>query len=127
VIKFKRGVELGRMGYDEDDHSWYEGMVTKECISAMSVVSEYFDLYLDRNAVITSVCDGTHMEGSKHYEGNAFDVRTWVTDTCGVQIGMATKMAMAKYLQGILGMDYDVIAENTHIHVEYDPDETEED
>ena len=124
MIKFKDGVGVFALVPNSEKGQPPEArFVTKECISAMSVVSEYWDLYLDRDVVITSVCDGTHMEGSKHYEGNAFDVRTWVTDTCGVQMSRDTKRDIATFLQNILGMDYDVVAEATHIHVEYDPDE----
>ena len=63
-------------------------------------------------AVITSGRDGKHMTGSKHYEGKAFDLRTWhVID------------AIAKQLRAYLGKDYDVVVESDHIHVEVNPDD----
>lgn len=63
--------------------------------------------------VITAIFDGTHMEGSKHYEGNAFDMRRW-------HVGSRVKEFIAR-LKTALGSDYDVVNEPTHIHVEYDP------
>ena len=61
-------------------------------------------------AVITSGRDGKHMEGSKHYEGKAFDLRTFhVIDR------------VAELLRMYLGKEFDVIVEKDHIHVEFDP------
>lgn len=61
-------------------------------------------------AVITSGRDGKHMEGSLHYQGKAFDLRTWHVIE-----------EVAKQLRTYLGKDYDVIVEKDHIHCEYDP------
>ena len=63
--------------------------------------------------VITAIFDGTHMAGSKHYEGNAFDVRRWY-------LGSRVKEYIAR-LKTAIGPDYDVVNEKTHIHFEYDP------
>jgi len=63
--------------------------------------------------VITAIFDGTHMDGSKHYEGNAFDMRRW-------HVGLRVKEFIAR-LKTALGPDYDVVNEPTHIHIEYDP------
>lgn len=106
MIRFKDGVETGG--------------ITKKCISAMSIISEYFTLYLDRDLIITSVCDGKHKTGSKHYEGNAFDLRTWTTDTSGIQLSVDEKHKLGVTFSELLGMDYDVVVEGTHIHIEYD-------
>lgn len=64
--------------------------------------------------VITSGTDGTHMKTSKHYLGDALDVRT--SNLTNEQIQMVKLNLMGK-----LGSDYDVIRESDHIHVEYDP------
>lgn len=64
--------------------------------------------------VITSGTDGTHMVGSKHYKGEALDIRIsnlTNEEISLVKIGLLTK----------LGVKYDVILEKDHIHVEYDP------
>lgn len=64
--------------------------------------------------VITSVNDGQHMTGSKHYSGHAFDVRIWwLSDPLKCTGAIATK----------LGPDFDVVLEKDHIHIEYDPKE----
>jgi len=60
--------------------------------------------------IITSTWEGVHSEGSLHYADLAVDIRrhkngNLVRDT----------------LQYKLGMDYDVVLESDHIHIEYDP------
>ena len=107
LIKFKKGVKV-------------DG-ITKECIYAMSVADNYFNLYLDRDIVVTSVNDGRHMKKSKHYEGNAFDLRTWTTDTSGVQIDKEEKQCIGANIYKRLGNKYDLLVEKDHIHIEYDP------
>ena len=62
---------------------------------------------------ITSALDGEHMQGSKHYSGEAIDVRIW--DLINKQ-DCCTKMREA------LGNNYDVVLESSHIHLEYDPE-----
>ena len=62
---------------------------------------------------ITSGKDGTHMKGSKHYSGNAIDIRT--SDMMHIN-------ATTSRIQSKLGDDYDVIFEKDHIHIEYDPE-----
>lgn len=70
--------------------------------------------------VITAGTDGKHMATSKHYLGDALDVRTNNFPS------KSAKQQFAVALQRELGSDYDVIFEaadtpNEHIHVEYDP------
>jgi len=71
--------------------------------------------------VVTSGNDGEHMEGSKHYEDKALDLRVW---------DLGDHERAASQIQEILGGDYDVIAEwraqgdgevPSHIHAEHDP------
>ncbi len=64
--------------------------------------------------VITSVTDGTHMRGSKHYTGMAFDAR--IRD-----VVESRAREIARSIGKQLGGDYDVILEESHLHVEYDP------
>ena len=63
--------------------------------------------------VLTSCRDGEHAPYSHHYKGLAFDIRVWdisrrIPEVC-------------QKLQERLGPDYQVINEENHIHVEYDP------
>ena len=66
--------------------------------------------------VITSLNDGTHMDGSKHFTDEAFDVRIWNIPNipqfsadlcCGLEL--------------MCPGGYDVVLERDHIHVEFDP------
>lgn len=65
-------------------------------------------------AIITSANDGEHMHGSKHYTGEAIDLRI-------IDISMNEARDLALGLKKALGDDWDVILEKDHIHVEYDP------
>lgn len=70
-------------------------------------------------ATITSSMDGTHMQGSKHYEGLAEDYRT-------KDLPDGLKQTMFNEVRNILGSDYEVLFEyenqlNEHLHIEYDP------
>lgn len=63
---------------------------------------------------VTSGCDGKHKKGSKHYEGNAVDIRTrGYTADQNVQFVADLKAA--------LGRDFDIVLESDHVHAEYDP------
>lgn len=66
-------------------------------------------------ATITSANDGRHMSGSKHYKGNGIDMRTYDME------GMETVVATTA--RDFLGENYDLVLEDDHIHVEYDPEE----
>ena len=70
--------------------------------------------------VITAGIDGKHMVGSKHYDGDALDIRTKNFPS------RAAKLAFAEALRRELGPAYQVIFEaagtpNEHLHVEFDP------
>lgn len=76
---------------------------------------------LGKDCLITSVNDGGHMEGSKHYTGYAFDFRTKSLPD------LATKNALIANIKASLPeAEYDVLLEypggyNEHGHCEYDP------
>ena len=87
----------------------------KEGILRALHVIEHVWLKYGHEAIITAGTDGKHMEGSKHYTGEAVDVRTRYFDK-------QTASAVAKDLAFKLGSDFDVVIhEGSHIHVEYDP------
>lgn len=65
--------------------------------------------------VITSGDEGQHSRGSRHYSGLALDFRS--RDL----VDHETKLGVANALRECLGDEYDVLLEETHIHVEYDP------
>jgi hypothetical protein len=64
--------------------------------------------------VITSCSDSKHGPNSLHYKGLALDLRTQHLPTPAVQ-GIVDK------LKESLGPQFDVVLEDDHIHVEWDP------
>ena len=67
----------------------------------------------DQELVVTSGLDGVHSAGSLHYYGLALDFRT-------KYFRPGEKNLVADELRQALQGDYDVVVENSHIHVEYD-------
>jgi hypothetical protein len=68
---------------------------------------------------ITSIEDGEHMPNSKHYTGEAFDIR--LNDIAG-----AIHSELAREVQAVAGDAYDVLheyhgTERDHLHIEFDP------
>jgi hypothetical protein len=66
------------------------------------------------SVTVTSGYDGSHKANSLHYVGLAEDYRTRDVPAADLP-GMVTEV------RAILGRDYDVVLEPTHLHVEYDP------
>jgi hypothetical protein len=62
---------------------------------------------------ITSALDGPHMKGSLHFKGLALDFRTQ-------KIPAYAMNKIVKEIDSELGDDFDVVLEETHLHVEYD-------
>ena len=67
---------------------------------------------------ITCATDGKHGTGSRHFFGNAVDIRT--RDLPGGSKGESAKDARNE-LQAALSGEFDVVYESTHIHIEWDP------
>ena len=62
--------------------------------------------------VLTSVTDGVHIPDSLHPGGGAFDVRRW---------NIPNPQEYTNDLGAVLGPDFDVVLELSHVHVEHDP------
>lgn len=62
--------------------------------------------------VVTSITDALHMKDSLHHCGDAFDCRLPQN---------ADPSHVADAIRDALGGNYDVVLEETHIHIEYDP------
>lgn len=81
-----------------------------EIVLAMFIAERLYDS-IGQTLIITSVSDGKHMRASIHYTGGAFD--------CGLPgrdgPGMRQRIANA------LGQDFDVVLEDDHIHIEWQP------
>ena len=76
--------------------------------------------YTGGECVITSGCELTaeHMVGSKHYTGEAIDIRTW-----GIYAMRAEdiKNFMNNLYEIFPDSQYDIVKEKDHIHIEFDP------
>jgi len=61
--------------------------------------------------IVTSTYDGYHTPGSLHYANRAYDIR----------VPPDMKRILCDKIKEALSFDFDVILENDHIHIEYDP------
>lgn len=90
--------------------------VRPETVFAISVAGRIWDRH-GKELVITSVKDGKHKTGSKHYSGDAFDGRTRYFD-------VPEQEEIKAELINALGPDFDVVLHKTHMHVEFHPKNT---
>ena len=93
-------------------HSVNLSGLSLEMIKAVLHAARVWQLHGMSQLTITSANDGTHKPGSKHYDGDAVDLRTW---------SLPDLLGMADQLRQDLGPDYDVVIEQDHLHIEYDP------
>lgn len=83
------------------------GTLNREISNAKRKMEKLFDSK-GEDLVITSICEGTHSPGSLHPQGDAFDFRRPV------------KVSRTEIIIAV-GHDFDVVEEQTHNHIEYDP------
>lgn len=100
-MRFKSGVKVGGL--------------QPEILTALAVAD---GVYREHGAefVVTSVMDGRHGPGSKHYEGFGFDSRTR-------HVARPVAERIADEVRRRLTDEYDVVLESDHLHVEFDPKE----
>lgn len=103
-MRLKRGVKLNGM--------------SPQILLAIVIAAPIFSKYQKRELVITSVTDSKHGRGSKHFIGNAVDLRTRTLDKAPSQ---ANARLVTNDLVVALGAEFDVVLEKDHIHVEWDP------
>jgi hypothetical protein len=88
--------------------------IRPETVVAMLVAESIWFEATGKQLVVTSCTDGKHSATSLHYSGAAFDCRTLGLDP-----------PVLKTLRGLLskalGVDYDVVLELDHIHIEFQP------
>lgn len=92
-----------------------------ELLRALATAVEIWEQCGVPELVVTSINDGQHMKLSKHYRGEAMDLRTH-----NVREEGRDPEILRAHLAASLGKDYDVILEFTntereHLHVEFDP------
>lgn len=85
-----------------------------EIETAMQVADALSKAISKKEIIITAILDGKHMTGSKHYDGDAFDMRIWIYTEDELN-------TLVSNLGENLGKDYDIVLHKTHLHVEYDP------
>jgi hypothetical protein len=96
MLFFKDGVSIKGLGV--------------EALLGIMLVEQILTLK-GKTTTVTSCLDGKHMEGSLHYKGQAFDLRTWVIETEDIDM-----------IKGVLGrLGFDVVLEADHLHIEFDP------
>lgn len=87
--------------------------IRPEVLFALNVCDAIYSKY-GEELVITSVNDGRHSKSSLHYAGLAVDLRTRYFDAEEVP-------TIAEDIRSRLGIDYDVVVEKDHIHLEFNP------
>lgn len=87
---------------------------SREIIAAWTISDEVSQKHTGKQITITSILDGKHKVNSKHYSGNAFDVRSFTYSKAEIMI-------LLNEFKKALGKDYDVLFETDHFHIEYDP------
>ena len=103
-MRFKPGV-VGAVG----PYQLHEALA--RCLPTMDAAHRRV---VKREGFITSLMDGTHSARSLHYSGRAVDFRT--RDLSALEVAH-----LAAALKSDLGPAFDVVVEETHIHVEWDP------
>ena len=84
-----------------------------QMLVALAVVQDVF-AESGYEITITSGSEGQHSRTSLHYLGAALDFRTR-------DINVEDRGALARSIRIALGENFDVVLENTHLHVEYQP------
>jgi hypothetical protein len=89
--------------------------IKPETLVALMVCNDVYKS-LGYEMVVTAVCDGVHSRGSIHYVGMAFDLRTSNLRAESIPL-------IVKAIKDQIGMDFDVLDEKDHVHVEFQPKE----
>lgn len=85
-----------------------------EIAIAITIVASVFEMY-KADCIITSLTDGVHGRASRHYSGAAVDFRTR-------HVSKVDLKDIVRVIEDALGPDdFDVLLEQTHLHVEFDP------
>ncbi len=87
----------------------------------IDVARETAPTLTDETVWITSANDSKHKDGSAHYDDRAFDIRT--KNIVGIADFPLVARQWVERMIVLLGDAYDVLLEENHIHVEYDPEE----
>ncbi len=92
-----------------------EGMRDPIFLALLGADKLYLSYGVEQGVVVTSIMDGVHKKNSRHYTGDAMDIRIW-----NLPDHISATRASSD-LREMLDHDYDVVLEKDHIHVEWDP------
>jgi hypothetical protein len=81
---------------------------------AYTIAYAIYHRHSGQSCVITSASDGTHGPNSLHYQGLALDLRT-------SNVIPALMLKIVRDLKLELGLQFDVVDEGDHVHLEFDP------
>jgi len=87
-----------------------------EILHVQPIVISVYELHSLPLVQWTSGTDRTHGRASLHYVGLAIDV--WWDDGAWA---IYEKLAVGNEIREYLGKGYDVVSENYHLHIEYQP------
>ena len=90
------------------------GLTPEIVLAAVAAHQAYEELADGAECVITSCTEGKHGRASLHYVGYAIDIRTRTLTT-----QQTTKVA--EKIRRALGAEFDVVLEQNHIHIEFQP------
>jgi hypothetical protein len=85
---------------------------------AYTIATFVYSSKTGQRCIITSGSDGKHGPNSLHYKGKALDLRTSNLKPAEIHPVYIT-------LKESLGEQFDVVCEQDHLHIEYDPKEPE--
>lgn len=110
-MKYKDGVivSMTKMMGNSPVHLSASG----EVMNAMAIADALSLEISGKEIVVTSLLDGVHSKNSKHYSGNAFDIRVWIYT-------QKQRNEVYNKLKKKLGINYDVLDEQDHLHIEWD-------
>lgn len=96
-----------------------EGLYPEIMIAITSTYTVWCSMGLTGDCRVTSVTDDApgRLPDSKHKIGQAFDLGIWGVGEMVEQL--------ARNLRQALGVEFDVVVEGDHIHIEFDPAEDE--
>ena len=100
MIAFKQGVRFANL--------------QPQLVLGLLVIHSIWERYACGTLTITSGSDGVHKANSRHYSGNACDLRSRNLSPTDIT-------HLVNKFKEALGSDFDIVIEPTHIHVEYDP------
>ncbi len=85
-----------------------------EVVLAVVVADQVYGKHGCGDLMVTEGTGGKHGSGSLHYVGLAADLRTG-------NLPAGTLSVVANDLRALLGAEYDVVVEETHLHIEFQP------